>query len=133
MKVEITRTFWNEKQTIGQLNVIEDNRVLYSCCTLELPWLDNQKGVSCIPTGIYTVRKRVSPKFGESFIFEDVPDRSYILIHPGNFHTQIQGCVLVGQRLKHINSDGVIDVAESKKAVQSLLELLPDSFTCVID
>ena len=127
-KLLITRTHENSKQTIGQMLVFEGEKVLFGCNTLELPYLDNQRNISCIPVGVYRCRKRVSPKFGLCFIVEDVPGRSYILIHRGNFYSDIRGCILVGKGFKDVNKDGIIDVVYSTATVKNLLKILPDSF-----
>ena len=106
MEVEIRRTY-KEKQTEGRLYVYnERNGVGYSCDTLELPWLDNKKRISCIPEGEYDVIKHVSPKFGECFWILDVLDRSEILVHKGNYNRDTLGCVLVGKSLIDIDGDG---------------------------
>jgi len=99
------------------------------CYTLELPWRENRKNISCIPIGEYEVERRTSEKYGEHFHILDVPDRSYILIHSGNFHNQIRGCVLVGEELADINKDGLPDVTNSKKTMKMLLDRLPETFT----
>lgn len=130
--LELTRTFANDKQTLGQLNVIDGDNLIYSCSSLELPWLNNQVKISCVPVGEYWVKKRISPKFGLSFILEYVEGRSYILIHAGNYHTQILGCILIGKGLKDIDSDGYADVYSSRKANDEVLELMPERFKLII-
>ena len=40
---------------------INDNKPLF--VTLELPWKDNQKDISCIPAGTYKVVKQFSNHF----------------------------------------------------------------------
>lgn len=117
-------------QTIGRMFVLDNEDMSeYDCHTLELPWRDNKNSISCIPEGEYQVVKRTSPKFGRHFHILGVPGRSYILIHQGNYHSDIRGCVLVGKDLKDINKDGHIDVVHSKKAMTDLLLLMPDRFT----
>jgi hypothetical protein len=72
--------------------------------TLELPWHDNKRQISCIPSGDYFCDIRVSPKFGQVYWVKDVPDRDCILIHSGNwagdtsknFKSNVYGCILVG-------------------------------------
>ncbi|QNF35872.1 hypothetical protein HUW51_17135 [Adhaeribacter swui] len=108
------------------------SQVIYNCKTLELPWLQNKSKVSCIPTGTYQVRKRNSPKYGDHFHVLDVPGRDYILIHHGNYYTDILGCILPGQNFSDINGDGLRDVTNSKNTMKMLLSLLPDSFTLII-
>lgn len=116
-------------QTLGQLFVVNDaNEIQFTCRTLELSWKDNKKRVSCIPEGTYKVMKHKSPKFGACFWLKDVPNRSGILIHPGNFHTQILGCILVGDDLAYVNKDSRLDVINSSLTLKKLLKLMPNSF-----
>jgi hypothetical protein len=72
--------------------------------TAELPWRNNARRVSCIPKGVYECRWRTSPRFGPCYRIEDVPGRSEILFHAGNFagdrsrgfQTDVEGCILLG-------------------------------------
>lgn len=132
MHVILKRTFENEKQTVGQLLVIQGNRVKFVCDTLELAYRDNKRGISCIPKGKYTVRKRVSPSQGPCFIIENTSPREWILIHKGNFYTDIRGCILAGRGFKDLNKDGFIDVKYSTKTIEKLLEILPNNFNIEI-
>ena len=76
--------------------------------TLERPWLDNQWSVSCIPTGTYTAKRHISPKFGETFLLQDVPGRSEILLHKGNIDDDSHGCILVGEQFNNVRGeDGI--------------------------
>jgi hypothetical protein len=94
MKATIRRNQSSDKQTLGEMTVTDDNgEIIFSCKTLELPWKDNQQNVSCIPTGTYNVTRRYSERFKNHFHIQDVPNRTFILIHPGNYYTQIRGCV----------------------------------------
>jgi hypothetical protein len=64
--------------------------------TLELPWRDNHKMVSCIPAGAYTIMRVNLPKFGTTYEVLGVPGRSEILFHKGNYPSHTEGCILVG-------------------------------------
>ncbi|WP_066834944.1 DUF5675 family protein [Rufibacter ruber] len=129
MQVEIKRKVYSDKQTTGTLTVKDaTGKEVYSCHTLELADRNNEPRVSCIPAGEYTVKKRTSAKYGQHFHILDVPNRSYILIHLGNYHTDILGCVLVGSGLTDINGDQYKDVTNSKATMKKLLALLPDEF-----
>ena len=76
--------------------------------TLERPWLENQRSVSCIPTGTYTAKRHVSPRFGETFHLQDVPGRSEILLHKGNIDDDSHGCILVGEQFNNVRGeDGI--------------------------
>ena len=64
---------------------------------LERPWLDNQRGKSCIPEGDYECRKRWSPHFKRHLYgVMDVPGRGDILIHSGSYIEHSLGCLLLG-------------------------------------
>ena len=63
-------------------------------CTIELPWRQNARCISCIPKGVYAVRKRYSEKFKWHLVLLEVPGRSGILIHPANDAVkELQGCI----------------------------------------
>lgn len=127
MEAILTRYDHGAKQTLGRLDT--GTMVLH---TLELPWKDNQRRVSCIPEGVYFVEPHTSPKFGKSFWVKDVPRRSSVLIHPGNYFTDILGCILPGLGLSDINGDGLRDVTGSKKAMKKLLAFAPHGFKLTI-
>jgi hypothetical protein len=131
--IRVLRTIDNGKQTNGVLYVEKDNKILFECFTLELPWKDNQRRVSCIPEGTYKAIKHRSPKFGNSVWIKDVPNRSEILIHPANHVRQLLGCIAVGKDLKDIDGDGLEDTTASRDTMNELLALLPDSFEVTIE
>ena len=99
----------------------------FECYFLTLPKGDGLPG-SAIPPGLYSVRIAPSPKF-EAIAEHDawfklyadhiphlmgIPNRSNILIHPGNYPDQTNGCILVG------NSKGIDYLANSRAAFASL-------------
>lgn len=66
----------------------------FCCYTIELPWRDNMKQVSCIPEGKYELRKRYSRKFGWHIEIVGVMHRSLILIHSANNALkELRGCI----------------------------------------
>jgi hypothetical protein len=91
----IRKTFTNES-TIGELTLNGER----FCDTLELPWRDNYKSISCIPVGQYKVRMRYpresATRYYLHLLVKDVKDRSYILFHRGNSAKDTRGCILVG-------------------------------------
>jgi hypothetical protein len=111
-------------QTLG-IMTLPNGKVYH---TLELAWKNNNRKVSCIPKGKYKVRKRTSAKYGEHFHILDVKNRDFILIHFGNYHTDILGCILPGKGLADINKDGRLDVTGSRQAMKELLSTLPKEF-----
>lgn len=134
MKLLLTRTLESDKQTLGVLYLLNSrNEIISSWHTLELPWRDNQRRLSCIPKGVYKARKHKSPKFGDSLWLQDVSDRSEILIHRGNFYYDILGCILIGKDLAYINKDKYLDVKQSKKAIKELMSYLNDVDAVMIE
>ena len=131
--IRVLRTIDNGKQTNGVLYVEKDNKILFECFTLELPWKDNQRRVSCIPQGTYKAVKHRSPKFGESVWIQNVPNRSEILIHPANYVRQLLGCIAPGDSLRDIDGDGLDDVTNSRNTMNKILALLPNSFEVVVE
>jgi len=109
-----------------------EGKIQYSFKTLELPWKENERRVSCITAGIYRTIKHGSPKFKQSFWLQDVPGRSEILIHAGNFTSQILGCILPGKAHADINQDGIIDVTNSVATIKELYKFLPNEFQTII-
>lgn len=128
MTTKISLETWVQHDcTIGRLTF--DGLQLF---TLELPWRGNQPNISCVPEGTYRVTKYQSPTKGPVLLLHDVPGRTYIEIHAGNFIRQIEGCVLVGDGLKHLDVDGVPDVTNSRAALDRLLAAVPDETTIEI-
>lgn len=131
MVVTLRRSY-SDYQTIGELEIIFDEKRSYKFATLELPWLENQKNISCIPENSYKVTRHYSTTFKECFLIENVPGRSEILIHAGNFVRNTRGCILIGTAHSDINGDGLLDVINSKMAMQNILKLLPQTFELII-
>ena len=92
----LIRDTFTEESTIGEL-FINGERI---CDTLENPYLDNQRNISCIPEGEYPVRIRLPRESATRdymhLLVKDVKDRDYILFHIGNTAKDTSGCILVG-------------------------------------
>ena len=93
----IIRKVFTDKSTIGELFLNGEK----FCDTLELPYIDNQKSISCIPIGQYKVRLRLPRESATRdyihLLVQEVKDRSFILFHRGNTAKDTRGCILVGQ------------------------------------
>lgn len=78
--------------------VLPSGRTIYTC---EPPWVGNAPFKSCIPDGVYTLKKRRSKvvekttngKYLEGWEVTAVPGRTFIMIHPGNWPHNFQGCI----------------------------------------
>ncbi len=64
------------------------------CNTIELPWKNNERHVSCIPEGKYFLDKRYSKKFKWHIEIMKVSGRDAILLHPANNALkELNGCI----------------------------------------
>ena len=92
----VIRETFTEVSTIGKLFL--DGEFL--CDTLENPYLNNQRNISCIPEGQYKVRLRTARESATKeylhLLVQDVPNRSLVLFHTGNTAKDTRGCILVG-------------------------------------
>ena len=97
----IIRDTFTEESIIGRLFI---NGELF-CDTLENPWKNNQRNISCIPDGEYDVRLRLPRESATRdyihLLVKDVPNRDWILFHRGNTAKDTRGCILVGQGSSH--------------------------------
>lgn len=116
------------KQTLGTMTIFEGGKPIKEYKTMELDWEENKFQNSCIPPGIYPVEKRYSPKYGNHFHVKDVPNRDMILIHIGNYHSDLLGCIAPGLKHIDINKDGLKDVTSSLVAMKELNQIMPPTF-----
>ena len=99
----------------------------FFCFTLELPWKENKKNVSCIPPGKYYCELINSSRFGRVYHVKDVSDRTNILIHAGNFagdvskglKSDVEGCILLGDDFGILNGQNAI--SNSKKTLNKFM------------
>lgn len=117
----------------------------FHCDTQELPWHDNERGVSCTMADIYHGRVWWSPTLKRHVIrFDDKNGRKDCLIHNGNFAadavdqdgdgapevTQVHGCTEVGRGYGEIQRpDGRIQhgVLNSAVTLKALIDNLEDA------
>ena len=92
--------------------------------SLEDPWRDNKRNVSCIPAGKYQCKRFSSPTHGPTFIVMDVPDRTFILLHRGNTHINTQGCILVGENYTFLN--GLAGIGSSRLGFDEFMKYSRD-------
>ena len=89
MVLILTRTYFPDG-TNGKLEC--EGKLI--CNTIELPWKNNERRVSCIPEGEYFIEKRYSPKFKWHLHVLGVENRSFILFHPANNALkELNGCI----------------------------------------
>lgn len=109
IKAVLTRISTGDEGTFGELRLPNG----YACSTVELPWRDNKKGLSCIPQGAYTFRTVLSPKHGACYQMDaddEAPNRDHIQIHAANwagdatkgYRCELLGCISPGREIAEI-------------------------------
>jgi len=94
----------------------------FICHTIELPWKQNQKAISCIPEGKYLLMVAENLRFGVHIYLSGVKDRNFILIHPANDALkELKGCIAPVTTIT-----GAGKGLGSKKAFNLLMETLID-------
>ena len=117
----LKRIVMNKDITLGILS----EGGYHICFTIENPWLNNERIISCIPSGIYTVRRKDSPKFGSNMLtIDNVKDRDHCLFHSGNRVEDTQGCILPNDSF----SFGSMSGYGSKTAMSLISDLYPLGF-----
>lgn len=121
--VHLYRLKRSDQGTMGMLVAPEG----FKCYTLELPWNNNERNVSCIPEGVYPVGIRLSPKYGQIYHVKEVPGRTFILIHSGNwagdtrkgYKSHVNGCILLGKQRGTLQ--GQVAVLNSRITVKNFM------------
>ena len=92
----------------------------FQCHTIELPWINNQHQLSCIPEGMYNLSKRYTDRLGNHLMVNNVPGRSMILIHPANDALrELKGCIAP---VLTLTGEGTGD--HSREALDELIRII---------
>jgi len=92
----------------------------FLCHTIELPWRNNKKNISCIPEGTYSIVGRYSKHFKHHLLVKGVKNRRLILLHPANNALkELEGCIAPITYLSGLGK-GIY----SRAAMQKLLSLV---------
>lgn len=133
----LIRMLTGDEGTFGAI-VFDSGFALHA---LELPWEQNEPSISCIPCGMYMVEIGDSPRFGSSYHVLDVPGRTHIIFHKGNWagrksmmpelHSNVEGCILLG--LDRGSISGQMAVKSSSKACDEMYtKLKGDPFEMLV-
>jgi len=93
--IRIERFAYTDEGVFGTLY----NEGFY-CSTLENPWLNNRQYISCIPSGVYRIRRGDFKGRYPNFELLKVPNRWAIEFHRGNTIKDTMGCILVGEQFR---------------------------------
>ena len=122
-KVVLIRSIHESKQTLGHLFVLDGTQLMFKCKTLELPYNDNIRNLSSVPSGLYPLHYEYSPKFDRAlWELKNVPNRSECKIHVANYVRQLNGCIALGDMHLDIDGDGQRDVRNSTLSLQRFHE-----------
>lgn len=117
-RLQLKRISRSSQVTLGI--ILDVNTGLPITLSLELPWVSNERRISCIPSGIYLVKPHTSQQFPGCYEIMNVPQRDHILIHPGNTTDDILGCICPGAYYGTLK--GKPAVLRSKDAMDKLRE-----------
>ncbi len=107
----------------GTFGVMADGKIPF-CVTVERPWLNNQRSVSCYPDGDFICKRVTSPKFGNTFEITGIPNRTLCLFHKGNIMDDSHGCTVLGEQYEPVM--GKNGVVSSGKAFNEFLQRTQD-------
>ncbi len=115
MELELYREYFLDG-TNGE--IWHDGKLI--CKSIELPWKENAKRISCIPEGRYSLIIKWHETFGWVLLLQNVPDRKGILMHAANSAlVELKGCIAPVN--KHT---GEGKGTKSKLALKKLLALV---------
>lgn len=119
MRVVLTHGFEDSRVTLGMLQIegVHHDPIY----TLENPLRETSLD-SRIPIGTYLCKPFSGNKYKDVYEVCDVPGRSYILFHQGNFERNTLGCILVGRGSGMLNDEPA--VTSSRPALQDLRDLI---------
>lgn len=118
MNFTLTRQSDNGIETLGILKSTVPE-VSFQCNTLERPYLHNLHNVSAVPAGTYTCTWSFMPDMNTyHYELQNVPGRSGIFIHNGNYVSNSEGCILLGATEADINHDGQADITSSVNTLE---------------
>lgn len=108
--------------------------------TMEQPWKDNTRFISCVPSGQYEIEPINTPSHGDTGVLVNHDLNVYALqteaenggryaclIHPANWSHQLQGCIALGEKLtwgKNKEHEPNLMVTNSRRTTETLLPTL---------
>lgn len=110
--VTLVRTAKNDVAIYGILTITEGDSVEFVCLTIE-------NKAKSFPAGKYQLKLEYSPRF-KTDLWElyGIEGRGEIKIHVANFWNQLDGCIGVGRISQDLNQDAILDLSQSKIALE---------------
>ena len=125
MKIELFRLEYEKKQTLGECAITQNGKDIFLSKSLERADNNNQRNISCIPSGEYLCVLEYSNKFDcDLWEIKGVPNRSECKFHSANYWHDLNGCIALGSEFVDINNDGFRDVLNSKNTMKKFHKVL---------
>ena len=125
MKIEIFRLEYEKKQVLGDCAITENGKDLFISKSLERADNNNQRNISCIPSGEYLCVLEYSNRFDcDLWEIKGVPNRSECKFHSANYWHDLNGCIALGTKYMDIDNDGFRDVLNSKNTMKKFHKVL---------
>lgn len=121
----------------GILGTLYNEKGLEIAKTFELPFVNNMKSISCIPFDEYRCKKDNTGRHRYWKIL-DVKGRMAIEFHVGNYASDSDGCILLGQSWGIMRNektgDMELSITSSKDTFKKIIDskLIPDEFVLKI-
>ena len=111
------------------------------CRIVERPWKNNERRISCIPTGkyklgFYPAGKKFYPRYKKIFadvgndrgmiIINDIPGRDHVLWHRGNYPENSWACLLLNMSVGR-NDKGELQGYRSTDAYRKVYPIVADA------
>lgn len=123
MELELNRFGEIHQATIGVLLI---NKEFFSY-TLERPWLNDKNDISCIPTGIYTVKLTESARFKRvlpQILMPVGSKRTGIRMHSASYVSELEGCVSCGY--EYYLTPSKVVLTRSRDAIKDLISRMSE-------
>ena len=123
MKIYTIHRYYTPKGTLGEMRRQDGGEV---CLTIERPHPVFGGDHPCIPEGVYTAEKYLSPTPGKGVVWllQNVLGRSMIEFHIANMPSQLLGCIAPGRIWLCANNES--GVGESELAFNSFMQETQD-------
>lgn len=125
--VTLVRTAKNDVAIYGILTVTEGDNVIFVCLTIE-------NKAKSFPVGKYPLKLEYSPRF-KTDLWElyGIQGRGEIKVHVANFWNQLDGCIGVGRISQDLNQDAILDLSQSRIALEDFMVTMQDQKTAEIN
>jgi hypothetical protein len=117
----LVRNIDNGTETLGTLQVGQ----VFQCRTLERSYKNNLPNISSILIGTYTCSwKWMWRELRYRYQVMNVPNRTGVFLHQGNYFFESAGCIILGSQPQDINGDSQLDLINTKTILDYFEQLM---------